>query len=221
METIRANVHHLVERLTPQMAAPPTSPGATLPASSQQSAITTPDLSSVPIEYHDLGEVFNKSRATSLPPHRSTYSPAPVLPGVISSPSLRLSASTWRSTLGRAWQPVWSIPPRHPQALVSFLWGRIGWFTSCVHWLRGLNEITLKNRYPIPLISSAFATLQKARYFMKLDLRNAYHLVRIREGDEWKTAFNTPRGHYEYCVMPFGLTNAPAVFQALVTSLST
>ena len=63
------------------------------------------------------------------------------------------------------------------------------------------------------MISTAFDLLQGAT---KLDLRNAYHLVRIRQGDEWKTAFNTPSGHYEYQVMPFGLTNAPAVFQALI-----
>ena len=83
----------------------------------------------------------------------------------------------------------------------------------------GLNDITVKNRNPIPLISSAFATLQKGRYFTKLDLRNTYHLVHIRGGDEWKTAFNTPWGHYEYLVMPFGLRNAPAVFQALVNDV--
>ena len=88
----------------------------------------------------------------------------------------------------------------------------------CIDY-RGLNDVTVKNRYPLPLISSAFELLQGATIFTKLDLRNAYHLVRIREGDEWKTAFNTSSGHYEYLVMPFGLTNAPAVFQALVNDV--
>ena len=67
--------------------------------------------------------------------------------------------------------------------------------------------------------SSAFESVQGASIFTKLDLRNAYHLVRIREGDEWKTAFNTPLGHFEYLVMPVGLTNAPAVFQCLVNDV--
>jgi len=66
-----------------------------------------------------------------------------------------------------------------------------------------LNDITVKNRYPLPLIDSAFDLLQDAKVFTKLDLRNAYHLVRITEGDEWKMGFNTPTGHYEYLVMPF------------------
>ncbi len=52
-----------------------------------------------------------------------------------------------------------------------------------------------------------------------LDLCNAYNLVHIMEGDEWKTAFNTPRGHFEHLVMPFGLSNAPVVFQALVNDV--
>ena len=79
----------------------------------------------------------------------------------------------------------------------------------CIDY-RSLNDVTIKNGYPLPLRS--LELLQGASVFTKLDLRNAYHLVRIREGDEWKTAFNTPRGHYEYLVMPFGLTNAPAVY---------
>ncbi|KAK9539546.1 hypothetical protein VZT92_004645 [Zoarces viviparus] len=88
----------------------------------------------------------------------------------------------------------------------------------CIDY-RGLNQITTRNKYPLPLINSAFESLPGATIYTKLDLRNAYHLVRIREGDEWKTAFITPLGHFEYLVMPFGLTNAPAVFQALVNDV--
>lgn len=88
----------------------------------------------------------------------------------------------------------------------------------CIDY-RGLNNITIKNRYPLPLISSVFERLQQAKIFTKLDFQNAYHLVQIGEGDEWKTVFNTPDGHYKYLVMPFGLTNAPAAFQALLNDV--
>ena len=111
------------------------------------------------------------------------------------------------------------ICPRHPWELDSFFTDKKDKsLRPCIDF-RGLNNITIKNKYPLPLISSAFEPLQGATIFSKLDLRNAYHLVRIREGDEWKTAFNTPLGHFEYLVMPFGLTNAPAVFQALINDV--
>lgn len=71
---------------------------------------------------------------------------------------------------------------------------------------RGLNDITVKIRYPLPLIALALEPLQGATIFSKLDLQNAYHLVWIREGDKWKTAFNMAIGHYAYLVMPFGQT---------------
>ncbi len=93
-----------------------------------------------------------------------------------------------------------------------------GSLRHCIDY-RGLNDIMVKNTYLLPLMSSAFERLQGASFFTKLDLRNAYHLVRIREGDEWKTAFNTPRAHFGYSVLPFGLSNAPAVFQALVNDV--
>ena len=99
-----------------------------------------------------------------------------------------------------------------------FVGKKVGSLRPCIDY-RGINDITVKNRYPLPLMNTAFDLLQGATIFTKLDLRNAYHLVRIREGDEWKTAFNTHTGHWEYLVMPFGLTNAPAVFQSLVNDV--
>lgn len=62
--------------------------------------------------------------------------------------------------------------------------------TPCIDY-RGLDDISVKNQYPLPLMTSAFELLHGANVFTKLDLQNAYHLVRIREGDEWKMAFNT------------------------------
>jgi hypothetical protein len=84
---------------------------------------------------------------------------------------------------------------------------------------RGLNRITRKNRYPLPLISEIFNLLRQAKVLSKIDLRGAYHLIRIKEGDEWKTAFNTKFDHFEYLVMPFGLTNAPATFQKIMDTI--
>ena len=85
----------------------------------------------------------------------------------------------------------------------------------CVDY-RQLNDQTVKNRYPLPLISRLRDQLVGARYFTRLDLPVAYAHIRIREGDEWKTAFRTAFGHYEYQVLPFGLTNAPATFQSAI-----
>ena len=84
---------------------------------------------------------------------------------------------------------------------------------------RGLNNITIKNQYPLPLIGKSLDRLGRARRFTQLDLTNAYYRMRIREGDEWKTAFRTRYGHFEYQVMPFGLSNAPATFQGYVNKI--
>ena len=82
----------------------------------------------------------------------------------------------------------------------------------CVDY-RELNAVTTKDRYPLPLIGEAPDRLTTAKYYTKLDIKDAYYNIRIRNGDEWKTAFKTRYGLFEYTVMPFGLTNAPAIFQ--------
>ena len=88
----------------------------------------------------------------------------------------------------------------------------------CVDY-RGLNNLTIKNRYPLPLIGESLDRLGRAKRFTQLDLTSAYHRMRIREGDEWKTAFRTRYGHFEYQVMPFGLMNAPASFQGYINKI--
>ena len=79
----------------------------------------------------------------------------------------------------------------------------------CVDY-RKLNAITTKDRYTLPLADKLRDRLSGAKVFIKLDLRGVYNLIRMKKGEEWKTAFRYRYGHFEYQVMPFGLTNTPA-----------
>ena len=198
---------------------------AQIPATSESRPVPDPpDVSSVPEDYHDLGLVFSKFHALSLPPHRPYDCAIDLFPG-----SLLLSSRLYN--LSRPEREAMEVyiqeslaagiirPSSSPVGAGFFMvCKKDRTLRPCID-IRGLNNITVRNKYPLPLISSAFVPLHGATVFSKLDLRNAYHLVRIREGDEWNTAFNTPLGHFEDLVMPFGLTNAPAVFQALVNDV--
>ncbi len=182
------------------------------------------DLSNMPAEYLDLKGVFSKSRAASLPPHRPYDCAIELLSGMyppkgrlysLSAPEREAMEKYISDSLAAK-----IIRPSSSPAGAGFFFveKKDDSLRPCIDY-RGLNSITVRNMYPLPLMSSAFESLQGASFFTKLDLSNAYYLVRIRKGDEWKTAFNTPRGHFEYLVMPFGLSNAPAVFQALVNDV--
>ncbi|EDN02416.1 hypothetical protein HCAG_00280 [Histoplasma mississippiense (nom. inval.)] len=123
-----------------------------------------------------------------------------------------------REYLKNALDKGWIQPSSSPAgAPILFVPKKDGGLRLCVDY-RGLNRITIKNRYPLPLISELLDRLSKAKVFTKLDLRDAYHRILIAAKDRWKTAFRTRYGHFEYVVMPFGLANAPATFQAYINN---
>lgn len=100
----------------------------------------------------------------------------------------------WKLTLRRLWHQVYSSI--YLTSSRRLLCRKERWRTQTMHHLWGLNADTVKYWYPLPLFPSALEQLHEARIYTKLDLRSADNLIRIREGDEWKTAFITTRGHW-------------------------
>jgi len=96
--------------------------------------------------------------------------------------------------------PILFVPKPHGRGL-----------RLCVDY-RGLNKITVKNRYPLPLMDELRNRVQGANIFTKINLKTGYNLIHIAEGEEWKTTFQTQYRYFEYLVMLIGLTNAPVTF---------
>ena len=184
----------------------------------------TIDMSNVLPKYHKFHDVFSKSRANTPLTHQPYDLKIKLEDGAIPP-----------------FGPIYSLSPHELQtlrefieknlangliclarslsgALFLFIKEKDGSLRLCVNF-RGLNKITKKDRYRLPQIMDLLDSPCKARFYTKIDLQHAYHLIQIQEGDEWKTAFHTRYGSFEWCVMPFGLTNAPAAFQHLMNNV--
>jgi hypothetical protein len=166
--------------------------------------------------YRAYAGVFSEADSESMPSHGSQDLAIELLDGKqppwgpvynLSEKELDTLCSYLKVQLKRGWIRPSKSPTRPP---VFFVPKKDGTLRLCVDF-RGLNQITKKNCYPLPLISKSIDRLAGAAYFTKLDIREAYHRLRIASGNELKTAFRTRYGHYEYTVVPFGLLNVPAV----------
>ena len=178
----------------------------------------------VPIEYRDFADVFSEEIAREMPPHRSYDHKIELEEGAtppvgrvynMSAPELNTLKDYINEMLGKGFIRASNSPAGAP---VLFIKKKDGSLRLCVDY-RGLNKITRKNRYPIPLVGNLIDQLREAKIYSKIDLRAGYNNVRITDGQEWLTAFRTRYGSFEYLVMPFGLTNAPATFQYFMNDI--
>lgn len=178
----------------------------------------------LPVEYEDYLDVFEDSKEHSLPPLRAydldivlkDSTPPPLKPLYnLSLPETEILREWINDQLDRGLIRPSKSPTGAP---VFFVKKKDGGLRPCVDY-RELNARTVKDRYPLPLISQLLDTLSGANYFTAIDLKGAYNLVRIKPGCEWLAAFRTKFGLFEPLVIPFGLTNAPAVFQRFINDV--
>ncbi|KJZ69153.1 hypothetical protein HIM_11454 [Hirsutella minnesotensis 3608] len=178
----------------------------------------------VPHHYHKFLKAFDQSEAEKLPPHRDCDHEIELQPGTtpphgplysMSEDELLVLRKFLQENLDKGFIRASTSPAASP---VLFAKKPGGGLRFCVDY-RALNAITIKNRYPLPLIQETLSQLSQAKYFTKLDVVAAFNRIRIKEGQEWMTAFNTRYGLFESMVMPFGLSNAPATFQARINEV--
>ena len=177
---------------------------------------TLPD--HIPSVYSEFSDVFSGKNADKLPPRRPYDHSIDLEPGSTppfgpiykqSESELKVIKDFIDEYLSKGFIRPSQSPAGSP---IVFAKKKDGSLRLCVDY-RGINRITRKNRYPLPRMDELLDRLSRAKIFSKIDLKSGYNLVRIAEGDEWKTAFRTRYGSYEFLVMHFGLTNAPATFQ--------
>ncbi|SLM41067.1 reverse transcriptase domain protein [Lasallia pustulata] len=175
----------------------------------------------LPAQYHDYLDVFSRKDSNVLPPYRSydhtikllpdTTPPSECLYGMSRDEQEELRKYL-KENLEKGFIRASQSPAASP---VLFVKKPGGGLRFCVDY-RGLNAITVKSRYPLPLIKETLNRLSKAVIYTKLDIIAAFNRLRIAKGEEWMTAFFTRMGLFEYLVLPFGLCNGPSSFQAFI-----
>ena len=181
-------------------------------------------LNAIPAEYQDFANVFSKKEASRLPKHGAFDHEIKLKEGFVHpyGPLYSLSKKELQETKKflEEYLEQGLIRPSSSSAGAPILFAKKkdGGLRLCIDF-RKLNDGTIKNRYPVPLVRDLMNQLYKARVFTSLDIRGAYHRLRIKEGDEWKAAFRTHFGLYEPLVMWEGLTNAPADFQSFINEI--
>jgi Reverse transcriptase (RNA-dependent DNA polymerase)/RNase H-like domain found in reverse transcriptase len=174
----------------------------------------------LPQEYAEFADVFSEAKAVMLPPLGGPEHAIKLEGGEppygpiynLSEQELKVLCEYLRDAIERGWIRESNSPAGAP---ILFTPKKGGKLHLCIDY-RGLNRITRKNRYPLPLISEILDRVVSAKCYTRIDLCNAYHRIRIRSGDEWKISFRTRYGQFEYQVLPFGLANAPATFQMYI-----
>ena len=189
------------------------------------SLISEEAFTTVTAKYLDFADVFSPDLAFKLPKHTGIIDHAiklvkgqqPLYGPIYSLEPVELE--TLKAYIETNLANGFIRPSKSPAgAPILFVRKSDGFLRFCGKY-RGLNNLTIKTRYPLPLIGESLDRLGRAKRFTQLDLTCVYHRMRIRKGDEWKTAFRIRYGHFEYQMMPFNLTNAPTSFQRYINKI--
>ena len=178
----------------------------------------------VPEKFHKWIKVFGKKQSERMPTRKVWDHAIDVKEGFVPRKGkvYPLSREERKEVREFVKEQLWKgyiQPSKSPQTAPVFFVGKKDGKKRMVQDYRYLNEWTIKNNYPLPLISDVLENIGTKKLFTKMDLRWEYNNVRIKEGDEWKAVFMTPEGSFEPTVMFFGLTNSPATFQAMMNEL--
>jgi len=178
----------------------------------------------VPEKFHRWIKVFGKKQSERMPTRKIWDHAIDVKEGFMPQkgkvyPLSREEREEVREFVKEQLRKEYIRPSKSPQMVPVFFVGKKDGKKRMVQDYRYLNEWTIKNNYPLPLISDVLENIGTKKLFMKMDLRWGYNNVRIKEGDEWKATFTMPEGSFEPTVMFFELINSPATFQAIMNEL--